>query len=52
MYNGYNSLKITFDEKSVCGNCRYFDTNIKLYWKPQENRYDELEVFFVVVSTG
>lgn len=45
-------LKITFDEKGVCDNCRYFDTNIKLNWKPQENRYDELEVLLVVVGTG
>ena len=35
--------KITFDEKGVCDHCRNFEKNIKPYWKPQENRFDELE---------
>lgn len=35
--------KITFDENGVCDHCRNFDTNIKPFWKPQENRFDELE---------
>lgn len=35
--------KITFDENGVCDHCRNFDTNIKPYWKPQENRFEELE---------
>ncbi len=35
--------KITFDENGVCDHCRNFDKRIKPYWKPQENRYDELE---------
>lgn len=35
--------KITFDEAGVCDHCRNFDENIKPYWKPAENRFDELE---------
>ena len=35
--------KISFDENGVCDHCRNFDTRIKPYWKPQENRFDELE---------
>lgn len=35
--------KITFDENGVCDHCRNFDKNIKPYWKPKENRFDELE---------
>ena len=35
--------KITFDAQGVCDHCRNFDKKIKPYWKPQENRYDELE---------
>lgn len=35
--------KITFDENGVCDHCRNFDKNIKPFWKPQENRFDELE---------
>ena len=35
--------KISFDEHGVCDHCRNFDQNIKPYWKPQENRFDELE---------
>ena len=35
--------KITFDENGVCDYCRNFDKNIKPFWKPQENRFDELE---------
>ena len=35
--------KITFDENGVCDHCRNFDKNIKSYWRPQENRFDELE---------
>ena len=36
--------KITFDENGVCDHCRNFDKNIAPYWKPQENRFDELEM--------
>ena len=35
--------KITFDSYGVCDHCRNFDKNIATYWKPQENRFDELE---------
>lgn len=35
--------KISFDENGVCDHCRNFDKNIAPYWKPNENRYDELE---------
>lgn len=35
--------KITFDENGVCDHCRNFDKNIKPYWNPEENRFDELE---------
>ena len=35
--------KIEFDENGVCDHCRNFDQNIKPYWKPNENRLDELE---------
>ena len=35
--------KIVFDDKGVCDHCRNFEKNIKPYWKPQENRFDELE---------
>lgn len=35
--------KITFDANGVCDHCRNFDKNIAPYWKPQENRFDELE---------
>lgn len=35
--------KITFDENGVCDHCRNFDTRIKPTWKPQENRFEELE---------
>lgn len=35
--------KITFDENGVCDHCRNFDKIIAPYWKPQENRFDELE---------
>lgn len=35
--------KITFDENGVCDHCRNFDKNIAPYWKPDENRFDELE---------
>ena len=35
--------KITFDENGVCDHCRNFDKNIAPYWKPNENRYDELK---------
>lgn len=35
--------KITFDENGVCDHCKNFDKNIAPYWKPQENRFDELE---------
>lgn len=35
--------KITFDENGVCDHCRNFDTNIKPFWNPEEERKDELE---------
>lgn len=34
--------KIAFDADGVCDHCRNFDKNIKPYWKPNENRMDEL----------
>lgn len=34
--------KITFDENGICDHCRNFDKNIAPYWKPKENRMDEL----------
>ena len=34
--------KITFDKNGVCDHCRNFDRNIAPYWKPQENRIDDL----------
>lgn len=34
--------KITFDENGVCDHCGNYDKNIKPFWKPQENRYEEL----------
>lgn len=36
--------KITFDENGVCDHCRNFDARIKPTWRPQENRFEELEV--------
>lgn len=36
--------KIVFDADGVCDHCRNFDKNIKPYWKPNENRMDELLV--------
>ena len=41
--------KIMFDEKGVCDHCRNFEKNIKPYWKPQENRFDELEKIAVEI---
>lgn len=35
--------KITFDENGVCDHCRNFDKNIAPYWKPNENRMEELQ---------
>lgn len=35
--------KIKFDENGVCDHCCNFDARIKPIWKPQENRFDELE---------
>lgn len=35
--------KIEFDEKGVCDHCRNFEKNNKPFWKPQENRFAELE---------
>lgn len=35
--------KITFDEQGVCDHCRNFDKNIAPFWKPDENRLEELE---------
>lgn len=34
---------ITFDENGVCDHCRNFDANIAPFWKPKENRFNELE---------
>lgn len=34
---------ITFDENGLCSYCQNYDRNIKPYWKPNENRFDELE---------
>lgn len=34
---------ISFDDNGVCDHCRNFEKNIKPYWKPTENRFDELE---------
>lgn len=38
-----NDSKITFDKQGVCDHCRNFDARIRPTWKPQENRYYELE---------
>lgn len=35
--------QITFDSRGVCDHCRNYEKNIKPYWKPQENRFEELE---------
>lgn len=35
--------QISFDDNGVCDHCRNFEKNIKPYWKPTENRFDELE---------
>ena len=35
--------KITFDDNGVCDHCRNFDKNIAPYWKPNENRMEELQ---------
>ncbi len=35
--------KITFDAQGVCDHCRNFDKNIAPFWKPDENRLEELE---------
>ena len=35
--------KIVFDSNGVCDHCRNFDENIKPFWKPNENRFSELE---------
>jgi len=35
--------QITFDENGVCDHCRNFEQNIKPFWHPTENRWDELE---------
>lgn len=35
--------KISFDENGICDHCRNYDEKIKPYWKPQENRFEELE---------
>ena len=34
---------ITFNEEGLCSYCQNYDKNIKPYWKPSENRFDELE---------
>lgn len=34
---------ITFNEEGLCSYCQNYDINIKPYWKPNENRFDELE---------
>lgn len=33
---------IQFDGEGVCDHCRNFDENIKPYWHPNENRFEEL----------
>lgn len=35
--------KIEFDENGVCDHCRNFDKKIKPFWKPNQERLDELE---------
>lgn len=35
--------KISFDKNGVCDHCRNFDKNIAPYWKPNENRFNELQ---------
>ncbi len=35
--------QISFDEYGVCDHCRNFEKKIKPYWKPTENRIDELK---------
>ena len=34
---------ITFNEEGLCSYCQNYDKNIKPFWKPNENRFDELE---------
>lgn len=34
---------IIFNEEGLCSYCQNYDKNIKPYWKPNENRFDELE---------
>lgn len=41
--------KIVFDENGVCDYCRNYDKNIKPFWKPQQNRLDELEKLAVKI---
>ena len=33
---------ISFNKEGVCNHCENFDKNIKPYWNPNENRFDEL----------
>lgn len=34
---------ITFNEDGLCSYCQNYDKNIKPFWHPDENRFDELE---------
>ena len=34
---------ITFNEEGLCSYCQNYDKNIKPFWRPDENRFDELE---------
>jgi len=34
--------QISFDINGVCSHCQNFDKNMKPYWNPNENRFDEL----------
>jgi N-acetyl sugar amidotransferase len=36
--------QITFNNFGVCNHCENFDKNIKPYWDPKENRFDELMI--------
>ena len=44
-----SDTKISFDENGVCDHCRNFEKKIKPFWKPQENRIDELEQISKVI---
>lgn len=44
-----SDTKISFDENGVCDHCRNFEKKIKPFWKPQENRFEELEQISKVI---